>query len=97
MKHHIIVKFIPEMESEQKLAICGEVLDLFNNLKTIEGIKEVEVKKNCIDRPNRYDMMILIDMDKETLPLYDESVWHKKWKTDYGKYVAEKAIFDSEF
>lgn len=96
MKHHIIVKFVPEVGCEKKSKICDEVLELFDNLKSIEGIREVEIKKNCIDRPNRYDMMILIDMDKEALPVYDESVWHKKWKADYGKYVQEKAIFDCE-
>lgn len=96
MVHHIIVKFTDDVSVEQKKEICDNVHSLFLNTKQIKGIYDVSVKVNCVDRPNRYDMMILINMDKEALPAYDECIWHKQWKSDYGKYVAQKVIFDSE-
>ena len=41
-------------------------------------------------------MMIVIDMDKEALPTYDESEPHKRWKVGYGDIIEKKAVFDCE-
>ena len=49
-----------------------------------------------VDRPNRYDLLIRIDMEKETLPVYDDSEPHHVWKRDYACYLEKKAIFDYE-
>ena len=62
----------------------------------IEGIHKVEYKQNCIDRANRFDLLVEIDVDKEVLPIYDKSVPHLEWKEKYGKFVENKAIFDFE-
>ena len=54
------------------------------------------MKTSCINRPNRYDLMIVLDMDPEALPAYDVSEPHIRWKTEYGSVVETKAIFDCE-
>ena len=72
------------------------VKNVFDKLLVIEGIHKVEYKQNCIDRANRFDLLVEIDMDKEVLPAYDESVPHLEWKEKYGKFVENKAIFDFE-
>ena len=72
------------------------VKNVFGKLLVIEGIHKVEYKQNCIDRANRFDLLVEIDMDKEVLPAYDESAPHLEWKEKYGKFVENKAIFDFE-
>ncbi len=54
----------------------------------------ITVHPNVIDRPNRYDLLIRIDMDAEALPTYDSCETHHRWKDGYGHLVAKKAIFD---
>lgn len=94
MKHYIIVKFNETVTD--KVRIGKEVLALFSELKGKNGIHDVQIKMNCISRDNRFDLMIIVDMDKEALSFYDESEQHKKWKKDYSCYILNKAIFDSE-
>jgi len=69
---------------------------IFTKLLVVDGIHGVEVIENVIDRPNRYDVLIRIDMDKDALPAYDESEPHKEWKKEFGALLESKAIFDYE-
>ena len=92
MKHHIIVKFT---EGTDVKALLEPVQAIFNETLEIPGVHGVELKANCIDRPNRYDLMIVLDMDEEALPAYDASEPHHRWKEEYGGITAKKAIFDS--
>ena len=94
MKHCILIKWNKEVTS--KIAMLGNVKNVFDKLLVIEGIHKVEYKENCIDRSNRFDLLVEIDMDKEVLPIYDKSVPHLEWKEKYGKFVENKAIFDFE-
>ena len=96
MKHHIIAKYIPEITAEQKKEFAPAILELFKNTASIDGIHGVEVHTNCVDRDNRFDIMIVIDMEKDALPEYDSCVWHKEWKNKYGPLLEKKAIFDCE-
>lgn len=95
MIHNILVKYNNTVTDKDSFA--KEVEILFCDLVgTVPGVNEVVVRKNCIDRPNRYDLMISIDMDKNALDSYDNSSVHKKWKKDYASYLESKAIFDFE-
>ena len=91
MKHYIVAKL---KDSSKRERLVAPVLSLFENTLSIPGIHNVSVNSCCIDRPNRYDLMIIIDMDEEALPLYDESEPHKTWKREYGDLLESKAIFD---
>lgn len=93
MKHYIIVKFT---EGTDFHALEKPVRGIFEQTLTIPGIHSVDVRLSNSDRPNRYDMMIVMDMDKDALPAYDRSGPHLRWKSEYGGVVAKKAIFDCE-
>ena len=93
MKHHIIVKLT---EGTDARALAGPVQKIFDETLSIPGVHGVDVKLSNSDRTNRYDLMIVMDMDKEALPAYDVSEPHIRWKTEYGDRVAKKAIFDCD-
>ncbi len=93
MKHHIIVKFVEGTDSR---ALEEPVLRLFEETLSIPGIHGVEIRLSNSDRKNRYDMMIVMDMEKEALPAYDVSEPHLRWKSEYGGLVEKKAIFDCD-
>ena len=96
MKHHILAKYKAGLTPERKKELAGEILRLFENTTSIEGISSVEVHTNCIDRENRFDIMIVIEMEPEALPAYDDCEWHHIWKDSYGGLLEKKAIFDCE-
>lgn len=96
MKHHILVKFNPGMTTEEKDALMPELRTLFEGALAIEGITSYELLRNCVDRENRYDLMIVIGMAPEALPLWDASETHRTWKSRYGALLEKKAIFDCE-
>ena len=94
MKHVILVKWNGLVYDKDSIFI--EAQRVFDRLLSIGGINGVKIHKNVIDRPNRYDLMIEIEMKKEILTVYDESEPHKEWKQKFGKFVENKAIFDFE-
>ena len=93
MKHHILVKFKKEIVLN---IILDDIKDIFNQALDIDGIYSIEYHTNCINRDNRYHLMIVINMDKKALAIYDDSYPHKLWKEKYSSYIESKAIFDCE-
>lgn len=96
MKHHILVKFKPGITAEDKKVMLPEIRALFEGTLAIPGVGSVDLYPNCIDRENRYDLMIVIGMTREALPVYDDSEPHRQWKSRYGGMIDKKAIFDCE-
>ena len=94
MKHFILAKFKPGVAD--KAALLAPIRSLFSAASDIPGVRGAEVYPCCVDRPNRYDVMIVLDMDPEALPAYDASEPHHRWKEQYGPITAKKAIFDCE-
>lgn len=94
MKHCIIVKWNDSVTDKQ--ALLHEVDALFADTTSLPGITGTAIVPNCIDRPNRYDLMIVLSMDRDYLPVWDDSNVHKLWKDKYGSYILSKAIFDYE-
>ena len=93
MKHYIIAKFKEECSWKE---LVGPVREIFEAAARVPGIHGVNVKPCCIARPNRYDIMIEIDMDKDALSAWDACESHKRWKEEYGPLLQAKTIFDSE-
>ena len=91
MKHYIIAKFKKEYDARQ---LVSPITDLFGGVLQVPGIHGVNVIPNCVDRPNRFDLMIEIDMDREALEAYDACEAHKRWKREYGDMLEAKTIFD---
>ena len=93
MQHYIIVKFTDGTDFR---ALERPVREIFAETLSIPGVHGVDVRLSNSERPNRFDMMIVMDMDRDALPAYDVSAPHLRWKRDYGALVAKKAIFDCD-
>ena len=96
MKHYITVKWLPDITKEQKAAFLPDIKEIFRGALTVAGVHAAEVFANCVDRDNRFDVMIVLDMDTDSLPIWDNSDLHRKWKSEYGKLIEKKCIFDCE-
>lgn len=95
MQHHVIVKFNDKVKD--KSAFADEVGRLFKGMEgTVPGVHKVSPHKNCIDMANRFDLMIIVDMDKEALEAYTNSPIHVKWIDEYAQYLEAKTIMDYE-
>ena len=107
MKHCILAKFTPEAKA-QRAALLPRIREIFSAAADIPGVHGAEVIPNCVDRDNRYDVLIRLDMDREALPLYDvsampaaltaydASAMHHRWKDEFTPLLEKKAIFDHE-
>lgn len=94
MKHCILAKWNEKVVD--KAALLPPIKALFGTINTVSGLHSAQVYPCCIDRENRYDVMIVLDMDKEALPIWDASPLHRQWKDEYGTLIEKKAIFDYE-
>ena len=94
MKHCIIAKFNDGVAD--KAAMIARIEELFSSAPAMDGIHGYTVLRNCVDRENRYDLAIVVDMDKSKLPVWDVSELHHEWKSRFGSCLAAKAIFDFE-
>jgi hypothetical protein len=93
MKHYIIVKFT---EGTDVKALVEPVRGIFEETLSIPGIHSLDIRISNSDIANRFDLMIIIDMEKEALPAYAASEPHLRWKSEYGDRIAKKAIFDCD-
>lgn len=94
MKHYIIVKLNEQGKKQEDLV--GKIEELFQKSLEIKGVHRISVRSSVIDLPNRYDLMICLEMEKESLALFDASEIHLEWKRQYSGYLESKAIFDCE-
>lgn len=94
MKHCIMAKFTDR--SVLDAGFMKELEQLFAPCSQIEGVTGARLITNCTDRENRYDLLIMIDMDRDALPRWDASDIHRTWKNSYGALLQSKAIFDTE-
>ena len=94
MEHCILAKFKPEVTDKQ--ALFEQIRSMFSDAEQISGIHGAKIYTNCIDRSNRYDVMIVLDMEREALTIWDDSALHHSWKETFGELLEKKAIFDHE-
>ena len=95
MKHCIIAKYTPQAY-ERRAELLPRIREIFAVAGEISGVRGAEVYPNCVARENRYDVMIVLDMDKDALSAWDASPLHHQWKDEYGALLEKKAIFDHE-
>lgn len=91
MLHYILVKW---NDGVNKQETAETVRALYATATEIPGVHRVEIQENVTPRPNRYDLMILLHMDAESLPVWDESPLHQQWKQQFGSLIEKKCIFD---
>lgn len=92
MRHHILVKWKDDITTPDNRAIA----EIFNHALDIPGVHSVSLHPNVVDRPNRYDLLILLCMEPSALAVYDACDAHRQWKEQYGGLIAHKVIFDCE-
>lgn len=95
MKHCILAKYTAEAYG-QRDTLLERVREIFSSATDIPGVQGVSVYPNCVDRSNRYDVLIVLEMEQEALTRYDESAMHHLWKDEFGRLLEKKAIFDFE-
>lgn len=95
MKHCIIAKYTPQAY-ERRAELLSRIREIFAVAGEIPGVRGAEVYPNCVARENRYDVMIVLEMDRDALPLYDDSEMHHRWKDEFGGLLEKKTIFDYE-
>lgn len=93
MIHYIIVKWNGDAD---KKALAEKARALYADAVAISGVHRVDIKENVTPRDNRYDLMIALYMDNDTLSVWDKSELHLKWKSDFGSDIEKKCIFDCE-
>lgn len=94
MRHHILIKWNDQAPDHERLR--RDIEALFQAVLAVPGIHRVDVLPSVIDRPNRYNLLILLHMDKDALPAYDACEAHHTFKATYTPYMAQKAIFDCD-
>ena len=94
MKHYIIVKW-NELVTD-KAAMAERAEGAFAGVTALPGVTDCRVIRSCSSRPNRFDLVIAMEMTEEGLACYDASELHKRWKADFTQYFASKAVFDCE-
>ena len=93
MQHYIIVKFNENIEKEE---IINHIKELFKRTNQIKEIKKLEIFESNMNLPNRYDLMIKMELSQKALNEFDNSDIHKEWKEKFGKYIMSKTIFDCD-
>ncbi len=91
MKHCILAKFTPEAKA-QRAALLPRIREIFSAAADIPGVRGAEVFPNCVARDNRYDVMIVLEMDRDALEEYDRSAMHHRWKDEFGPLLEKKAL-----
>lgn len=91
LKHFIIVKFKDSLNFNE---FVEPIKKLFNKALKIEGVDKVDIYPSNTNLPNRYDLMIRMELTSKALIEFDNSGIHKLWKSEYGKYIVDKTIFD---
>lgn len=94
--HHILVKWKTGPGQPEKTQLFAGANALFAGVTELPGVYAAHCQPNVTDRPNRYDLMIVLTMEQAALPGYDASELHRAWKEQYGGYIENKAIFDCE-
>lgn len=93
MLHHILVKWNPTVEKHSAAQL---VRAMYAKAKEIPGIRRTVIRENVTPRDNRYDIMIVLDMDDDALSVWDNSALHKQWKAEFGAWIEKKCIFDCD-
>ena len=93
MQHYIIVKFNENIEKEE---IINHIKELFKRTNQIKEIKKLEIFESNMNLPNRYDLMIKMELSQKALNEFDNSDIHKEWKEKFEKYIMSKTIFDCD-
>lgn len=75
MKHCILAKYTADAYS-RRAELLPRVREIFSAAADIPGVTGAKVFPNCVDRSNRYDVLIVLEMARDALAAYDLSLIH---------------------
>ena len=93
MQHYVLLKFKPGYLSDEKIY---KIKNAFAEIKaTVEGVKEIQIERNCIERELNMDLMIrLLLLDETQLPIYLNHPSHVAIAADMEPYIQKRVSFD---
>lgn len=94
MLHYILVRYNDRAADRENL--LQEIAALFDGALELPGVEEVRIHTAVVESPTRYDLMIVMRMQKDALAAFDASPIHRAWKERFARYIDAKAIFDCE-
>lgn len=95
MRHYILAKFQADA-GDWHGYLPADPRDLRRGGGDSRGVRGAAVYPGCVDRENRYHVLIELEMEPSALTTYDESAMHHRWKDEFGPLLEKKAIFDYE-
>ena len=94
MQHCILVKWTPD--AGDKDALAKEAEAIFAQAVADGVATALTIRRNVINRPIRYGLLIVLPMTPDLLPGSDGSEPHHRWNETFGPRIQQKAIFDYE-
>jgi hypothetical protein len=93
MHHYVFIKFKSGYLSEDKI---NKIKQAFAEIKAdIEGVREIVIEQNCIERDTNMDLMIrLLLTDEAQLKGYLKHPSHLAIAADMDPYVQNRVSFD---
>lgn len=77
-----------------KKAMAEEVYQLWCKGLENKEIRKITKHENLLEKPNRFDVMYVVELDPADMQVWVDCEPHQIWKNDYAKYVEAKAIID---
>lgn len=84
MRHYILAKFQGRCRGLARLP-PADPRDLRRGGGDSRGVRGAAVYPGCVDRENRYHVLIELEMEPSALTTYDESAMHHRWKDEFGR------------
>jgi hypothetical protein len=93
MQHYVLIKFFPGFISEDRII---QIKNAFAEIKAdVEGVLEVRIERNCMERDTNMDLMIRLLLSDETqLDVYLKHPSHLAIAAVMEPYVQNRVSFD---
>lgn len=96
LKHFVIFTFEKGFLNDGHIE---EYVRAFEIIKeAFEGVKDIHIRRNCVERPANMDLMVEMDLTgPEILPLYLNHPEHVRMGNKYNPHVTARVSFDYEY
>ena len=96
LRHLVIFTFEKNFLKDEHIKEYAREFDIIK--ESFDGVKDVHVRRNCIERPANMDLMVEMDLTgPEILPLYLNHPEHVRMGNKYNPHVTARVSFDYEY
>lgn len=93
LKHFVIFTFEKDFFTDEHYDEYVRAFDIIRD--AFDGITQVHVRRNCIERPANMDLMIEMDLTGEdVLGMYLEHPEHVRMGKKYNPHMTNRVSFD---